>query len=77
MNVAEKYGADIVKNINGCRKRDFGISKARRDLDWETIFMNAFDPELAHKRKMESESSNEDHCTMCGNLCAVKNDKNI
>lgn len=71
------HSADIVNNINGSRKRDFIISKARRDLDWETIFMNALDPELAQKRKMESESSNEDHCTMCGNLCAIKNDKNI
>ena len=71
------HSADIVKNINGSRQRDFIISKARRDLDWETIFLNALDPELAQKRKMESESSDEDHCTMCGNLCAVKNDRNI
>jgi phosphomethylpyrimidine synthase len=71
------HSADIVKNVSGSRERDFRISKARRDLDWETIFANALDPELARKRKMESESSEEDHCTMCGNLCAVKNDKNI
>ena len=70
------HSADIVNNIHGSRQRDYVISKARRELDWETIFMNALDPELARKRKMESESSDEDHCTMCGNLCAVKNDKN-
>jgi len=70
------HSADIVKNINGSRQRDYVISKARRELDWETIFANALDPELARKRKIESESSDEDHCTMCGNLCAVKNDKN-
>lgn len=70
------HSADIVKNINGSRQRDYIISKARRELDWDTIFMNALDPELAQKRKMESESSDEDHCTMCGNLCAIKNDKN-
>jgi len=69
--------ADIVKNTNGARERDYIISKARRDLDWETIFNNAIDPEIARKRKNESESSNENHCTMCGNLCAVKNDKNM
>jgi len=71
------HSADIVNNISGARQRDYVISKARRDLDWGTIFENALDPELARKRKMESESSEEDHCTMCGNLCAVKNDKNI
>jgi len=69
--------ADIVKNKNGARERDYKISKARRNLDWETIFNNAIDPEIARKRKSESESSNENHCTMCGNLCAVKNDKNM
>lgn len=69
--------ADVVKNINGARKKDYIISKARRDLDWETIFNNAIDPETARKRKTESESGDEDHCTMCGNLCAVKNDKNL
>jgi phosphomethylpyrimidine synthase len=71
------HSADVVNNINGCVNRDNTISKARRDLDWETIYINALDPELARKRKMDSESSNEDHCTMCGNLCAVKNDKNL
>jgi len=69
--------ADVVKNINGARQRDYTISKARRDLDWETIYVNAIDSEMARKRRNESESSTEDYCTMCGNLCAVKNDKNI
>lgn len=69
--------ADVVKNIDKARQRDYTISKARRDLDWETIYNNAIDPEMARKRRNESESSAEDYCTMCGNLCAVKNDKNI
>jgi len=71
------HSADIVKNIYGARQRDYIVSKARRGLDWETMFNNAIDPELARKRKFESESSTDDYCTMCGNLCAVKNDKNI
>lgn len=71
------HSADLVNNIPGSRQRDFMISKARRELDWNTIFDKALDPELARKRKMESESSDENHCTMCGNLCAVKNDRNI
>jgi len=69
--------ADIVKNINGAKQRDYTISKARRDLDWETIYNNAIDPEMARKRRNESESGTEDYCTMCGNLCAVKNDKGM
>jgi phosphomethylpyrimidine synthase len=71
------HAADIVKNIDQAKQRDYFISKARRELDWETMFKNALDPELARKRKIESESSDEDHCSMCGNLCAVKNDQNL
>jgi phosphomethylpyrimidine synthase len=71
------HSADIVKNVGGAREKDYVISKARRELDWETMFNNAVDPELARKRKTESESGNENHCTMCGNLCAVKNDRNM
>jgi len=69
------HSADVVNKVNGARERDFTMSKARRDLDWETMYQQALDPEMARKRKQESESHDEDHCTMCGNLCAVKNDK--
>lgn len=71
------HSADVVRNIGGARERDYNMSKARRELNWETMYANALDPEIARRRKSESESSNEDHCTMCGNLCAVKNDKNL
>ena len=40
------HSADIVKGVYGSRERDYAISKARRNLDWETIFQNALDPEL-------------------------------
>lgn len=69
------HSADVVNNVYGSRERDYTISKARRDLDWETIFQSTLDPIQAKKRKMDSESKDEDHCTMCGNLCAIKNDK--
>lgn len=69
------HSADVVNNVYGSHQRDYTISKARRDLDWETIFQSTLDPIKARKRKMDSESKDEDHCTMCGNLCAIKNDK--
>ncbi len=71
------HAADIVKKNKRAQWLDYAISKARRDLDWETIYNYALDPELARKRKAESESGDDDHCSMCGNLCAVKNDKNL
>ncbi len=67
--------ADVVKNVKGARQRDHIISKARRELDWETMFEYSIDPEIARKRKKESESGEEDYCSMCGNLCAVKTDR--
>ncbi len=69
------HSANIVKNINNSREQDLEISKARRDLDWETIFKNSINPELATKRKLQSESADENHCTMCGLMCAIINDK--
>lgn len=66
--------ADSANNIGNARSRDLSVSKARRELSWEGMFANAINPEQARKRKQESESSDEDHCTMCGNLCAIKND---
>jgi phosphomethylpyrimidine synthase len=69
------HTADIVKGINSALERDNIISKARRDFDWETIYKYSLDPDLARERKEGSESRGEDHCTMCGSLCAVKRDK--
>lgn len=69
------HAADIVKGIDGALERDNIISKARRDFDWETIYNLSLDPDLARKRKESSESQGQDHCTMCGSLCAVKRDR--
>ncbi|MGQ1948178.1 phosphomethylpyrimidine synthase ThiC [Geofilum sp. OHC36d9] len=71
------HSADVVNKVKGAAQRDYLLSKARRDLDWEAIYEQALDPHIARERKEASESREEDHCTMCGNLCAVKNDRNI
>jgi len=69
------HAADIVKGVHGALERDNIVSKARRDFDWETIYKYSLDPDLARERKENSESKGQDHCTMCGSLCAVKRDK--
>ncbi|MCD4651055.1 MAG: phosphomethylpyrimidine synthase ThiC, partial [Candidatus Cloacimonetes bacterium] len=68
------HSGDIVKGVKGAINIDNRISKARREFDWKTIYECAIDPELARDRKENSESAGEDHCTMCGRLCAVKTD---
>jgi phosphomethylpyrimidine synthase len=78
--VASKIAAhsgDIVKNIRGARELDYAMSRARRELDWEEMFKYAINPELARSRRQNSESANEDYCTMCGYLCAIKIDRGL
>jgi len=71
------HAGDIVKNIPGAIEQDHRVSKARREFDWETIYANSLDPELAKSRKSNSESKDDDYCTMCGKLCAVRTDRDI
>ena len=68
------HAADIVKKVPGAAERDFAISKARKDLDWEKQYELALDPALARKRRGATEETADIHgaCTMCGELCAYK-----
>jgi len=66
------HAADIAKGIAGARKWDDEMSEARRNLDWEKMFELAIDPEKARQYRAESVPENEDTCTMCGKMCAVR-----
>lgn len=68
------HAADIVKGIKSNIERDYLLSVARRKLDWEAMFNLAIEPIKARQRRLESEISDEDYCSMCGNLCAIKID---
>lgn len=68
------HSADAAQGLAPAIERDRRMSQARRSFDWETVYHCALDPELARSRKESSESSQEDHCSMCGSLCAVKTD---
>lgn len=67
---------DVMKGIPGAVDKDRAISQARYDLRWEEIYRHALDPELARHRKESSESANEEFCSMCGKLCAIRTDQN-
>ena len=67
------HAADIANNIKGAKDWDNKMSKARQELDWETIFDLAIDPEKARRYRKESTPEHEDTCTMCGKMCAVRN----
>ena len=65
------HSADMAKGVKGAMQRDIEMSKCRKKLDWEGMFALAIDPETPKKRRRESENSEKNVCTMCGELCAV------
>jgi len=59
-----------------CRGRnaslDSDMAKARRALDWDTMFSIALDPEKARKYRERGNTEKSDGCSMCGDVCAIK-----
>lgn len=59
-----------------CRKKntamDTTMAKARKSLDWDTMFEVCIDPEKARTYRSRGCTKNEDGCSMCGDVCAVK-----
>lgn len=68
------HAGDIAKGIVGARDWDDTMSRARKALDWETMYRLALDPEKARRMREMSEAAGSDVCTMCGPLCAVRTD---
>ncbi len=71
------HAADIGRRGREEMNWDRNMSIARVNLDWETQFKLAMDPEKAstyyHRNKtMSGKSDSEPACTMCGKFCAIK-----
>jgi phosphomethylpyrimidine synthase len=67
------HAADIAKGVKGAVDWDNNMAQARRKLDWEEQFKYAIDPEKARAYRESSKPEVEETCTMCGEMCAVKN----
>ena len=67
------HAADIAKGVKGAREWDKRMAYARRALDWEAQFKEAIDPEKAKAYRESSMPEISETCTMCGEMCAVKN----
>ncbi|HHV29074.1 phosphomethylpyrimidine synthase ThiC [Acetivibrio mesophilus] len=67
------HAADIAKGIKGARDWDYRMSEARKNLDWNRMFELAIDNEKAEKYRKSSIPEDEDTCTMCGKMCAIRN----
>jgi len=64
---------DVVKLKGVADQRDKEISKARRDFRWRDQFENMLFPEDAKKVLEGRRSLSSRGCSMCGELCALKN----
>ena len=67
------HAADLVKEgqRERARARDYEMSLARKNFDWERQFELSIDPEKARKIWSRRRSRSE-ACSMCGDLCAIK-----
>jgi phosphomethylpyrimidine synthase len=71
------HAADIAKAIPGAMDWDNAMSRARKELDWQKMIRLAMDPEKAKAYRESSKPIDQDVCTMCGDLCAVKRSRRI
>ncbi|MGE5558549.1 MAG: phosphomethylpyrimidine synthase ThiC [Bacillota bacterium] len=66
------HAGDIAKGIPGAADWDLAMSRARVALDWESMFKLALDPEKPRRYRKESAPAEENSCTMCGRMCAIR-----
>ena len=64
--------ADIAKGIPGAIERDHRMARCRKELDWEGQILASIDPARSRAWLEKSASAEDEGCTMCGDLCAVK-----
>lgn len=66
------HAADIVKGVPGARERDEAMAKARHAFDWDKMFELAIDGQRAREYYESAPPSEQESCTMCGKMCAVR-----
>lgn len=70
--------ADIAKGLPGVQIRDNAMSKARFEFRWKDQFNLSLDPARAKQYYIESHTSDNHFCTMCGpNFCAMRISKTV
>ncbi|MGI6393188.1 MAG: phosphomethylpyrimidine synthase ThiC [bacterium] len=68
------HAADIANGHPGAIEEDYEMAKARRALDWDRQLKLSIDPEKCTKYRGDRPAeADKETCSMCGDLCAVKN----
>jgi phosphomethylpyrimidine synthase len=66
------HAGDIAKRTNGAMEKDIELARARKALDWDEQIRLSIDPVKARALRDTSPPEDNDVCTMCGSLCAIK-----
>jgi phosphomethylpyrimidine synthase len=66
------HAADIARGIPGARDRDDAMSRMRSNLNWEGMYNIALNPEKARAIRKETGKEEAEVCTMCGDFCSAK-----
>jgi len=64
--------ADLAKGLPGAMDRDRLMATYRKEFNWQGQVDVSIDPERAAALLEKSASADEEGCTMCGDLCAIK-----
>ena len=71
--IASKIAAHVGDMTRGKgHEKDTIMAKARKALDWDTMFDVCMDREKAERYRSRGCTEKEDGCSMCGDVCAVK-----
>ena len=66
------HAADVARGLAGARDRDDAMSRARSNLDWDSMYGLAFNPERARELRRGTKHDDAEVCTMCGDFCSAK-----
>lgn len=66
------HAGDISKGVKNARAWDNQMSHARQALDWPKMYELALDPEKAKEYRKDAVLEDEQTCSMCGKMCAVR-----
>ncbi|HID05580.1 MAG TPA: hypothetical protein EYP10_00375, partial [Armatimonadetes bacterium] len=65
------HSGDIAKGVKEAWQWDYDMSKARKALDWATMYEKALDSDRAREYRADVQDEERGVCTMCGEFCAI------
>ena len=66
------HSADLANGLPSAVKKDNDMSRARNELDWDEMFKIALDPVEAKRYRSSRKPTEDEVCSMCGEVCAIR-----